>query len=261
MHTILETKAMFVDNGKAKKARIRYYMSYEWSPWNVEFMEDCDVNIMNIGLHYKPDGNHTGRETRHTLMDDMLAAITYLTNWTASKDNRIALWRSALPQHFSTKDGHFYGWKKLNGSCTAIGEGNDQQAYNRVYDAAFSRLCQLEEPTEHSTKHSCNHLRHSCSVSPAAGVNYQTIYKFWSDNNCTEHISNELLRLSNFSSVANKEASVTGEIFCWDIFDLFDVTSWHSKDLDCSHVCYIPQLFEAAFKRLELLVSPLIASF
>lgn len=125
LYSILETKAQFrgdqfPDDGIAKKARIRYYMSYGrlllftlqgtradaclmyqrfalqsspgWSPWNVDFMEDCNVIVMNLGLHYKPHGNHTGKISRHNLMDDMKAAITYMANFTASKTNRIAVW-------------------------------------------------------------------------------------------------------------------------------------------------------------------------
>ncbi|MCP4746578.1 MAG: hypothetical protein GY874_10640 [Desulfobacteraceae bacterium] len=225
-------------------------------------MEDCNVVVMNLGLHYYPDGNHTGKETRHTLMDDMLAAITYLSNFTASKDNRIAVWRSALPQHFPTNDGHFYGWNKMRkDSCAAINGGSSghQQVYNKIYDDAFSKLCRTERQIDEMTKQSCNHRRHSCKVNPVAEVNYQTIYNFWRDNGCTEQIERELSRLSNLNGI--EERHVIGTIFRWSIFDLFDVTRWHSKDMDCSHFCYIPPLFEAAFERLELLLLPLLASF
>ena len=236
-----------------------------WSPWNVDSMEDCNVIIMNLGLHYNPLGNHTGRETRHTLMDDMLAAITYLSNFTASKDNRIAVWRSALPQHFATDDGHFHGGKTLrNHSCSAIDDKDNyrsQQVYNKVYDEAFSKLCQTEQQIDETTKQSCDHHMHSCKVKPAAEVDYQTIHKFWRDNNCTEHIERERLRLISLSGTEEKQVSVTGTILRWSIFDLFDERRWHSNDSDCSHFCYIPSLFEAAFERLELLLSPLLASF
>mmetsp|Transcript_8792 Transcript_8792/g.19705 ORF Transcript_8792/g.19705 Transcript_8792/m.19705 type:complete len:395 (-) Transcript_8792:303-1487(-) len=256
IYSILETKAFFKDeqpNVKAKRARIRYYMSYGWSPWNVDFMEDCNVIVMNLGLHYNSDGDHMGKETRHPLMDDMLASITYLTNFTASKANRVAVWRSALPQNFATEDGHFKRWNQLKKghTCSAIDKGNPfkQQVYNKVYDEAFSKLCQLGQQINVTEEQTCDEYRHICKVNPTAEVDYQTIYNFWRVNNCTERIESE------------RSESVTGTIFRWSIFNLFDVEWWHSKDMDCSHVCYIPPLFEAAFERLELLLSPLLASF
>mmetsp|Transcript_28673 Transcript_28673/g.46549 ORF Transcript_28673/g.46549 Transcript_28673/m.46549 type:complete len:238 (+) Transcript_28673:3-716(+) len=237
-------------------------MSYGWSPWNVDFMEDCSVIIMNLGLHYHPDGNHTGKETRHPLMDDMLAAIMYLSNFTASKDNRIAVWRSALPQHFPTRDGHFYGWKKMQkDSCSFIDKRNSgfQQIYNKVYDEAFSKLCQPRQQMGERAGQLCYHHSHRCEINPLGDVGYQTIYNFWRTNNCTEQMEREQLRLAKWNGI--KEKHVTGTILRWNVFNLFDQTKWHSKDLDCSHFCYIPPLFEAAFERLELLISPLLASF
>ena len=218
--------------------------------------------VMNQGLHYDAEDDHIGRQNKHTLMDDMLAAITYLANFSSS-GNRNAVWRAALPQHFASTDGHFTGWKERPGlaitrnqtlarakklakklhSCSAIEKGN-QQVYNKVYDDAFRRLC-------HNARQ-CNHFRHKCTVNPVAEVDYQTPYKFWRDNNCmlTER---ERMRLGN--------SNVTGEILQWRIFDLFDVTSWHKDDLDCSHFCFVPPLFEAAFERLRLLLLPSLAPF
>eukprot|EP00578_Thalassiosira_sp_NH16_P030140 CAMPEP_0181078204 /NCGR_PEP_ID=MMETSP1071-20121207/1361_1 /TAXON_ID=35127 /ORGANISM="Thalassiosira sp., Strain NH16" /LENGTH=801 /DNA_ID=CAMNT_0023159503 /DNA_START=172 /DNA_END=2577 /DNA_ORIENTATION=- len=264
MRSILETKAYFHDEqgSKTKEARIRYYMSYGWSPWNVDFMEDCNVIVMNFALHYTPDGEHLGMETKHQLRDDMLAAITYLTNFTSSNDNRVAVWRSALPQHFATTDGHFYGWKKLKKehTCSPIGKNNKtQQVYNKVYDEAFSEMCQLEQQIDSTANQSCDQSRHRCKVNPVAEVDYQTTFKFWNDNNCTKRIEREQLRLSNFSGGIGEHGDhVTGTIHRWNIFNLFDVEWWHSKDMDCSHVCYVPSLFEAAFERLELLLSPVV---
>ena len=114
MYSILEMKEWFEDGHLSRKlARIQFFMTYSWSPWNVEFMESCNVVVMNLGLYYMPDGEHIGKQTRHSLMDDLRAAITYLVNFTLVQKNRIAVWRSALPQHFNTADGHFYGWDNL----------------------------------------------------------------------------------------------------------------------------------------------------
>lgn len=78
--------------------------------------------------------------------------------------------------------------------------------------------------------------------------------KYWLDNNCTERIEHEMNRLNN-------ETTATGSILRWDVFNLFDNVKWHSQDMDCSHFCYIPTLYDNAFERLELLVAPLLSGF
>jgi hypothetical protein len=57
--------------------------------------------------------NHTGKQTRHPLVDDLRATFTYLANFTSANENRVAVWRSALLQNFGTEDGHFHGWDNL----------------------------------------------------------------------------------------------------------------------------------------------------
>ena len=230
-------------------------------------MEDCNVVVMNQGLHYDAEDDHIGRQNKHTLMDDMLAAITYLANFSSS-GNCSAVWRAALPQHFASADGHFTGWKerpglaitrnqtlarskklrKQNHSCSAIEKGN-HQVYNKVYDDAFRRLCHNAHQLDKETKQPCDQFRHRCTVAPAAEVNYQTPYKFWRDNN----IERERMRLG--------DSNVTGDILRWRIFDLFDVLRWHKDDFDCSHYCFVPPLFEAAFERLRLLLTPSLAEW
>jgi hypothetical protein len=78
--------------------------------------------------------------------------------------------------------------------------------------------------------------------------------QYWQDNNCTDRIERESKRLGNITNV-------TGTILRWDIFDLFDNIKWHSKDMDCTHHCYVPEVYDAAFERLELLVGPLMSKF
>ena len=237
-----------------------------WSPWNAHFLEECNVVIMNLGLHYKPTGNHTGKETRRPLFDDMRAAITYLSNFTASADNRVAVWRSALPQHFSTKDGHFPGPGKLgwNHTCSNIERAyvSKEQVYNEAYDEAFFALGCRPAFIE-STGHPCDRFRTRCTVNPMADVEYQTIYNFWRRNNCTDDIDRERSRLGNSSAATpgGRGKNVTGIIHRWRIFDLFDIPTVHSKDGDCTHVCYAPQLWEATFERLFLLLEPSLTSF
>lgn len=188
MISILETKAYFRDSidDQNKMARIRYFMTYGWSPWNLEFMESCNVIVMNgMGLHYDNSGDHIGRETRHPLKDDMRAAITYLANFTSAKENRISVWRGALPQHFDTADGNFHGWKNLpkDHTCSPLkqnssGSKHNGQIYNRVYDEVFESMCQGSGERQPS----CYHLTHTCSVN-VTETSYQTRYKV-SANSC-----------------------------------------------------------------------------
>jgi hypothetical protein len=183
MYSILEMKEWFEDGHLSRKlARIRFFMTYGWSPWNVEFMESCNVVVMNLGLYYMPDGEHIGKQTRHSLMDDLRAAITYLVNFTLVQKNRIAVWRSALPQHFNTADGHFYGWDNLpaNHSCIALkratreGAGFSKQVYNTIYDQVFTSMCQQ---TRNSVREeSCSYFKHVCNVD-LMSLEYQAIFK------------------------------------------------------------------------------------
>ena len=230
MHSILETKAIFKENqpnSSSSMARIRFHMAYGWSPWVIDALDDCNVVIMNFALHYKPYGNYLNQVTNHTLMDDMLAAITYLTNFTSSKKNRIAVWRDALPQHFMTHDGHFssrLNKLKTKHTCKALSNAT-QQAYNPIYDDAFTQLCQPPKQT-------CDQFRYKCTVQPInPNVNYQTPYNFWRDNNCTERIGGGDKDLHH----------VTGDIYRWKVFNLFDVAWWHSKDMDCKSLSVFVQ--------------------
>lgn len=185
MHSILETKASFREfdkSGSSNFARIRYFMTYGWSPWNIEFMESCNIVVMNLGLHYMPTGNYTGKQTRRPLMDDLHASFTYLANFSSSSENRISVWRSALPQHFDTYDGHFHGWDNLPKDHTCVDMKTytsdtgklSSQIYNALYDEIFATTCQ--ESTEHGLPQSCSLLEHVCSVD-VKSTKYPTIYK------------------------------------------------------------------------------------
>mmetsp|Transcript_30025 Transcript_30025/g.63668 ORF Transcript_30025/g.63668 Transcript_30025/m.63668 type:complete len:329 (+) Transcript_30025:255-1241(+) len=81
--------------GQTHTSVFRYFKTYGWSPWNTVFMQDCNVVILNLGLHYDARnegmlGTHWGRPK---LMDDFRAAITYLVDFVASGENRTAVWR------------------------------------------------------------------------------------------------------------------------------------------------------------------------
>mmetsp|Transcript_30025 Transcript_30025/g.63669 ORF Transcript_30025/g.63669 Transcript_30025/m.63669 type:complete len:102 (+) Transcript_30025:1431-1736(+) len=94
-----------------------------------------------------------------------------------------------------------------------------------------------------SKPQSCGHrLEHTCTVDRNS-IEYRTVYKFLLENNCIE-------RLERYTS----NSSATGNILRWNIADMFDVPTWHHSSGDCSHYCYVPPLYEAAFERLDLLL-------
>lgn len=156
---------------------------------NVEFMGDCNIVVMNLGLHYLPDGNHTGKQTRRPLVDDLRATFKYLANFSSANENRVAVWRSALLQNFGAEDGHFHGWDNLPKNHTCVGLKRNlgdlktpgRQIYNKVYDELFASMC--HEHPKYLPK-LCSHLEHVCSVD-IMSTEYPTIFK----------VSNEMLKM------------------------------------------------------------------
>ena len=80
------------------------------------------------------------------------------------------------------------------------------------------------------------------------------VEKYWLDNKCTDRVEREKNRLKN-------DTTANGSILRWNIFDLFGNIKWHSKDMDCSHFCYVPTLYDNVFERLELLLAPSVSEF
>jgi len=230
---------------------------------------------------------------RHTLSEDVRGAITFLVDFVAAKENRIAVWRlvlvaffpvmyvvcvhahaffpmrssclldnahgvccihrSVLPQHFSTFDGHYEKGKEVNCSSNPLKlisstRGPVIQNYNKAHEEAFSSFCDdggnlLQNETSSSA---CGRREQYCTVNRTS-VDYPTAYKFLSDNNFTRHM--EQFRGGYDGKGSNM---VTGKILRWNVADLFNVGQWHISD--CSHYCYVPPLYEAAFERLLLLL-------
>ena len=128
---VLETMVTFHDKSR-NSFRFQYLKLYGWGPWLYEYMDACDVIIMNLSLHYIASGDFPGR-TGHALYDDTQAAITYLTNFSAGTQNRIAIWRSSLPQHFDTHDGHYPSDNNVaQAPCVAINEDYSTKKGNEV---------------------------------------------------------------------------------------------------------------------------------
>ena len=174
---------------------------------------------------------HYGYQCGHNTLTDF-----------ASSGDRIAVWRSILPQHFNTIDGH---WTTEGSNCslqTWKGEDDDEreiQLYNIAAKYAFLTNCVTMDRDPPYCSH---HHEYNCTVDRTS-LDYRTVYKYFLDNNCTE-------QLARFKQPSN----ITGRVLQWNIADLFDVPYWHASDGDCSHFCYMVPLYEAAFERLGLLL-------
>ena len=149
---------------------IRYFQMYGWSPWVAPFMEDCNILSLNLGLHYNArskdmEATHYHESQidsgpRPRLIDDFRAGISYLVDFISSKKNRIAVWRSTLPQHFDTVDGHY---EVGNYNCSLkhlkiSGSRSNIQQYNNATNYAFSSFCnstQSKQPYAEMYEHEC----------------------------------------------------------------------------------------------------------
>mmetsp|Transcript_13429 Transcript_13429/g.29162 ORF Transcript_13429/g.29162 Transcript_13429/m.29162 type:complete len:292 (-) Transcript_13429:138-1013(-) len=250
MEHIRETAVTLEYNdGTILNTTFSWIMNYGWAPGHTSFMDDCSIVIANLGLHYNRRtgalANAPPSRKGALLANDFRAAITYLTDFTSSGDNRIAIWRSALPQHFDNDDGHF---GKAGDQCSLLPRkpsGSDAviQEYNKLYNNEFAKFCNVQQNQSTSD---CGEYEHTCTVDRTS-MDYPTPYKYFIDSKCCEKRLNRL-RKGN--------TSVTGTILRWNIADLFDVPLWHASKGDCSHFCYVPQLYEAAFERLRLLLLP-----
>ena len=112
--------------------------------------------------------------------------------------------------------------RKANGTAATI------QQYNKLYNEQFA-----------NSNQSNNAYEVECTVNRQS-LEYPTVYKFYTTEKCCD---NRLERLKSGNG------NVTGTILRWEIADLFDVPQWHADDMDCSHFCYVPSLYESAFER------------
>ena len=229
-------------DGENISTSFSFVKNYGWAPGHTSFLDDCSIVVANLGLHYDAStgllSNPSPMMTR-SFWAGIYAAIIFLVDF-ASSSNRIAIWRSALPQHFNTKDGHFDHYQKTAKTCTAQNNASIQE-YNKVYNAGFAELCNATKPSL------CNSYEQTCTVNPM-DMESPTVYKYYIDNQCCE---------KRLERIRKGGTNVSGTIYRWEINDLFDVPFWHAHDYDCSHFCYVPALYEAAFERLGLLIPSL----
>ncbi len=61
-----------------------YFQMYGWSPWVTSFMDDCDVVIFNLRLHYGAHGEMRGTHFESPkFRDDIKTVITHLTDFSS----------------------------------------------------------------------------------------------------------------------------------------------------------------------------------
>ena len=165
-------------------------------------------------------------------------------------------YRSTLPQHFDTKDGHylqrFWSVGPQGKTCSSkqMKQPNSSviQNYNIATEMGFAKFCQSSETTglenalgkteetenidKIQSQSSCSlhhDHEHMCTMNQTS-MEYRTVYKMLVDNNSSSK------RVQRFEQDPIK----TGKILRWNIADIFDVPLWHSTNIDCSHFCYIP---------------------
>lgn len=215
-------------------------------------MDNCSIAIANLGLHYDEESgllsNYNRGRQIPSLDNDLRAMIAYLVDFDSTDKNRVAIYRSALPQHFDSKDGHYEPHKACSPQSRKI-DGVDNafiQKYNQRYSDVFSKMCVIQ-----SIKSSaCDSYVHTCSANIMDMVG-PTVHNYYIASNCCEERLQKLRQRGG-------SGTITGTILRWSIADLFDQPSWHAARFDCSHFCYIPAMYEAAFERLELLLPPLV---
>ncbi|KAL7540222.1 hypothetical protein ACHAXR_009953 [Thalassiosira sp. AJA248-18] len=249
MDNIMQTK---VTLGNNLNTSFSYFKSYGWAPGHTSFLDDCSVIICNLGLHYNIEtgqqSNAMGKTKGSTLANDFRAAITYLADFASSGDNRVAIWRSALPQHFNTSDGHFREGK----GCSILTRKKPNlshadatiQLYNTFYNKAFAEFCNVL--LDQTSPSECESYEVRCTVNRIS-QKFPTLFKYYTNERCCE---------KRLERLKNGNATVSGTILRWNIADIFDVPLWHASGSDCSHFCYVPALYETAFERLRFLLPP-----
>ena len=195
-----------------------WIMNYGWCPSHTSFLDHCSIVVANLGLHYdaytKRLSNSVGHGT--TLDKDFYASIAHLVELAAS--GRVAIWRDALPQHFSTPGGHYE--RSKNCSMTPRKTlSNETQEYNKVYDTEFAKHCTFDQNTSRSQD--CAPYELTCSVN-ITSTDYPTVYSYYVDNKCCGK------RLERMRARGDM---VTDQILRWRLFDLFDASAMARRQI------------------------------
>lgn len=142
---------------------------------------------------------------------------------------------------------------------TIHGQYEAIQKYNKAADLGFATFCDNNHDHEEyqlqqeQSSSSCtnNNFEHTCTVN-RTNMEYRTVYRFLVENNCTKQLNKRFRGGDDSNSTLRG-----GKILRWNIDNLFDHAQWHVSDDDCSHFCYVPPMYEAAFERLDMLLPEL----
>ena len=228
-----------------KRTEVHYYKHYVWSPWDAELIaSNCDVVIFNIGLHYDAHSKeHRGmRMNNHPYAEDERGAMAWLANFSATA-GKLALWRETLPQHFNTSDG-LWSRRPAPGCVPRAGErASERQQYNNITGHAWNSLCVDDVD---GMSHRCD--LQNISALDEMGALGESLLGWWRANNYTAQLAAENSRQNTIARGA------LGVVWKWPLFHLFDGAWEYHLTNDCTHFCYVPELFNAAFETLRLVL-------
>ena len=250
-------------NVAAAVTNIRWYKHYVWSPWDAELIaSDCDIVLYNIALHYDAAAADLKGRNLHPYRTDLRGAMTWLANFSESP-GKTAIWRESLPQHFRTVDGVYsIGGSGTEPGCVKRGTAVPgdlgtsvkwpKQRYNNVTAAIWEELC--GPPAAMGMSHRCNAA--ALMRRDESGEFGESLLQWWRTNNYTaqlEHYAATTTKKKNkLKTTENEDEKVVGEVWEWKVFDLFDEAyEFHSSLGDCTHFCFVPELFNAAFETLR----------
>ena len=232
---------------------IRLYKQYVWSPWDAELIaSDCDIILYNIALHYNI-ATLKGRNG-NPYRTDLRGAMTWLVNFSRTP-GKTAIWRESLPQHFRTIDGTYGGRGAQEPGCVKRGMGVvpgnlgtsvvwPKQRYNNVTAAIWEELC--GPPTTMGVSHRCNAA--ALMRRDESGEFGESLLQWWRTNKYTAQLEHYAVTKKK----KKKENELVGEVWEWPVFELFDEAyEFHSSLGDCTHYCFVPELFNAAYETLR----------
>lgn len=247
----VERTDVTIDGGlRRATASIRYVKFYGWAPMHLSFTDGCDVVVTNLGLHYDETtgrmNNANRNQLRNTLDTDVPALLGWMLDHSSRRPGNAAVWRSALPQHFDTRDGHYRAGSRKCVPMPRSGLGGRAvQAYNRRYEGLFARMCNASTtPGDGPARPECAPYEMTCTAR-RTDPGTSSLHRYYVDSGCCTARRERLEGLPD---------EVTGRVLRWDVADLFDVPSWHVDNADCSHFCYVPSLYGEAFGRLAVLL-------
>ena len=77
----------------------------------------------------------------------------------------------------------------------------------------------------------------------------ESLLQWWRTNKYTAQLEHYAVTKKKKKK---KENELVGEVWEWPVFELFDEAyEFHSSLGDCTHYCFVPELFNAAYETLR----------